>query len=57
MTKFLAEVVPWITAGYREGVSGPANELPAPENIQRVRNQLAAMGWPLDDPRDVEESE
>jgi hypothetical protein len=31
--------------------------LPAPEDVERVRERLAAKGWPLDDPRDVEESE
>jgi hypothetical protein len=33
------------------------DELPAPEDIERVRNRLAAKGWPLDDPRDTEETE
>ena len=33
------------------------DELPAPEDIERVRNRLAAKGWPLDDPRDAEETE
>ena len=33
------------------------DELPAPEDIERVRNRLAAKGWPLDDPRDAEEAE
>jgi hypothetical protein len=33
------------------------DELPAPEDVERVRNRLATKGWPLDDPRDVEESE
>jgi hypothetical protein len=32
-------------------------ELPAPEDLERVRNRLAAKGWPLDDPRDAEETE
>ena len=31
--------------------------LPAPEDIERVRIRLAAKGWPLDDARDVEETE
>jgi Protein of unknown function (DUF3349) len=100
VTKFLAKIVAWITAGYPEGVPGPdrvplfgllkprltddevktvakelmdrgefdevdiavlitqiTDELPAPEDISRVRNRLAAKGWPLDDPRDAEESE
>ena len=33
------------------------DELPAREDIERVRNRLAATGWPLDDPRDAEEIE
>jgi Protein of unknown function (DUF3349) len=33
------------------------DELPTPEDIERVRNRLAAKGWPLDDPRDAEEPE
>jgi Protein of unknown function (DUF3349) len=100
VTKFLAKIVAWITAGYPEGVPGPdrvpllallkprltddevktvakelmdrgefddfdigvlitqiTDELPAPEDIERVRNRLATKGWPLDDPRDAEESE
>lgn len=99
MTKFLAKIVAWITAGYPEGVPGPdrvplfalltprltddevrtvarelmdrgefdevdigvlitqiTDELPAPEDIERVRIRLAAKGWPLDDPRDTEET-
>ena len=31
------------------------DELPTPEDIERVRARLAAKGWPLDDPRDGEE--
>jgi Protein of unknown function (DUF3349) len=31
------------------------DELPTPEDIERVRARLAAKGWPLDDPRDSEE--
>jgi len=100
VTKFLAKIVAWITAGYPEGVPGPdrvpllallrrrltddevkavaealidrsefdqvdigvliteiIDELPTPEDIERVRNRLAAKGWPLDDPRDAEEPE
>jgi hypothetical protein len=30
------------------------DELPAPEDIERVRERLAAKGWPLDDARDEE---
>jgi hypothetical protein len=33
------------------------DELPSPEDIERVRQRLAAKGWPLDDPRDSQESE
>ncbi|MFG1935025.1 DUF3349 domain-containing protein [Mycobacterium sp. NPDC048908] len=100
MTKFLARIVAWITAGYPEGVPGPdrvplfallkprltddevktvatelinrgefdhvdigvlitqiTDELPAPNDVERVRNRLAVKGWPLDEPRDDEESE
>lgn len=95
MTKFLARIVAWITAGYPDGVPGPdrvpllalltrrltndevklvarelldrgefdhidigvlitqiTDELPAPDDVERVRGRLAAKGWPLDDPRD-----
>ncbi|MCV7298384.1 DUF3349 domain-containing protein [Mycobacterium barrassiae] len=31
------------------------DELPTPDDIERVRQRLAAKGWPLDDPRDPEE--
>ena len=31
------------------------DELPQPEDVERVRQRLAAKGWPLDDPRDPEE--
>jgi hypothetical protein len=31
------------------------DELPAPTDVERVRNRLSAKGWPLDDPRDAEE--
>jgi Protein of unknown function (DUF3349) len=100
VTKFLAKIVAWITAGYPEGVPGPdrvplfallkprltddevqavarellergefdqvdigvlitqiTNELPEPDDIERVRARLTAKGWPLDDPRDAEETE
>ena len=30
------------------------DELPQPEDVERVRERLAAKGWPLDDPRDGE---
>lgn len=29
------------------------DELPSPSDIERVRERLAAKGWPLDDPRDL----
>jgi Protein of unknown function (DUF3349) len=100
VTKFLAKIVAWITAGYPEGVPGPdrvplfallkprltddevktvaeglmargefdqvdigvlitqmTDELPDPDDIERVRGRLATKGWPLDDPRDCEETE
>lgn len=28
------------------------DELPSEEDVERVRNRLAAKGWPLDEPRD-----
>lgn len=31
--------------------------LPAPDDVERVRARLAAKGWPLDDPREVEDTE
>lgn len=33
------------------------DELPSAEDIERVRDRLAAKGWPLDDPRDSEAGE
>jgi hypothetical protein len=33
------------------------DELPSPDDIERVRQRLAATGWPLDDPRHPEETE
>lgn len=33
------------------------DELPLPEDVERVRERLAAHGWPLDDPRDDEDVE
>jgi Protein of unknown function (DUF3349) len=33
------------------------DEMPSPEDVERVRARLAAYGWPLDDPRDTEETE
>jgi hypothetical protein len=29
------------------------DELPSPEDIERVRARLAAKGWPFDEPRDA----
>jgi hypothetical protein len=33
------------------------DELPTTDDIERVRQRLVAKGWPLDDPRDAEETE
>ena len=33
------------------------DELPTPQDVERVRERLATKGWPLDDPRDTEETE
>ena len=33
------------------------DELPAPADVDRVREKLAAHGWPQDDPRDTEDAE
>ncbi|ORV98028.1 DUF3349 domain-containing protein [Mycobacterium kyorinense] len=33
------------------------DELPSPEDVERVRARLAAKGWPLDDVREGEERE
>jgi hypothetical protein len=32
------------------------DELPSPEDVQRVRQRLAVKGWPLDDARDSEDT-
>jgi len=32
------------------------DELPTPNDVERVRVRLAAKGWPLDDPRDAEDA-
>jgi hypothetical protein len=32
------------------------DQLPSPEDIERVRTRLATKGWPLDDARDGEEA-
>jgi hypothetical protein len=31
------------------------DDLPSPEDIERVRERLVAKGWPLDEPRDAED--
>jgi hypothetical protein len=33
------------------------DELPKPDDVERVRARLAAHGWPLDDAREAEETE
>jgi hypothetical protein len=33
------------------------DDLPSPDDIERVHERLAAKGWPLDDPRDAEDRE
>jgi Protein of unknown function (DUF3349) len=33
-------------------ITGITDELPRPEDVERVRARLAEQGWPLDDPRD-----
>ena len=33
-------------------ITQTTDELPQPEDVERVRARLAAKGWPLDDPRD-----
>ena len=35
-------------------ITQTTDELPRPEDVERVRERLAAKGWPLDDPRDGE---
>jgi hypothetical protein len=37
-------------------ISQITDQLPSPEDIERVRARLAAKGWPLDDARDGEEA-
>jgi hypothetical protein len=32
------------------------DKLPSPDDVERVRERLAAKGWPLDDARDDEEA-
>lgn len=33
-------------------ITQATDELPAPDDVERVRTRLAAKGWPLDEPRD-----
>ena len=33
-------------------ITQTTDELPRPDDVERVRERLAAKGWPLDDPRD-----
>lgn len=33
------------------------DQLPAPDDVERVRARLAAQGWPLDDPKSAEEEQ
>jgi hypothetical protein len=33
------------------------DEVPAPADVERVREKLLTHGWPLDDPRDNEDAE
>ena len=33
-------------------ITQTTDELPSPDDVERVRQRLAAQGWPLDDPRD-----
>jgi Protein of unknown function (DUF3349) len=37
-------------------ISQITDGLPSEDDIERVRARLAAKGWPLDDPRDSEET-
>ena len=37
-------------------ITQTTDELPRPEDVERVRARLAAKGWPLDDARDGEGS-
>jgi hypothetical protein len=38
-------------------ITETTDELPLPDDVERVRARLSATGWPLDDPRDTEETE
>ena len=33
------------------------DDLPSPDDVERVTERLAAKGWPLDDPRDADEED
>lgn len=35
-------------------ITQTTDELPQPDDVERVRQRLAAKGWPLDDPREGE---
>lgn len=35
-------------------ITGITDDLPLPQDVERVRERLAMAGWPLDDPRDDE---
>jgi hypothetical protein len=37
-------------------ITAITDEMPSPGDVERVRDRLAARGWPLDDPRDTEET-
>ncbi|TFV61415.1 DUF3349 domain-containing protein [Mycobacterium sp. PS03-16] len=36
-------------------ITSITDELPSPEDIERVRTRLSTHGWPLDDPRETGE--
>ena len=36
-------------------IIGITDDVPSQEDIERVRQRLAVHGWPLDDPRDLED--
>ena len=38
-------------------ISQITDELPKPDDVERVRGRLAEKGWPLDDPRNSEGDE
>lgn len=37
-------------------ISKLTDELPSQDDVNRVRDRLAAHGWPLDEPRDAEDT-